>query len=83
MIKINKQKYQFYVPDNKKCTTRDPHYKLLKKWYYYYHIILETNYFTEDELEFLNQLKKDLIKEIEETDIKIKRLELNSKGDDK
>lgn len=74
-MKINKMLFQYAVPGKKYNPTKNPQYEIQTTWEEYYTALFEKNYFTNNELEFLKALKKDLEEELTQVDKDIKKLQ--------
>lgn len=58
---IQQMKYQYAVPKKYTGKTPSAEYKIESEWHTYFSVDEHKNYFIEDELEFLKQLRQDLI----------------------
>jgi hypothetical protein len=58
---IEERLYQYAVPKKYTGQTPNAQYKVDSEWHKYYSVDEHKNYFIEDELEFLRQLRQDLI----------------------
>lgn len=58
---IQQMKYQYAVPKKYTGKTPNAEYKIESEWHTYFSVDEHKNYFIEDELEFLKQLRQDLI----------------------
>lgn len=74
-MNIQKISYQYAKPSGKTSKTRGAKFLVDTTWDEYYNASYEKNYFTDNELEFLKALKKDLEQELQQVDKDIKKLE--------
>lgn len=66
MLNIEETQYQYATPDKSY-----PEYKVQPEWHKYYAVDMRENYFVEDELEFLKQLREDLLEYAKQVDLEI------------
>lgn len=72
MLNIEETQYQYATPNQPYSgNTRDPEYKVQPEWHKYYAVDMHENYFVEDELAFLRQLKEDLLEYAKQVDLEI------------
>lgn len=72
MLNIEETQYQYATPDKSYTVdTRNPEYKVQPEWHKYYAVDMRENYFVEDELEFLKQLREDLLEYAKQVDLEI------------
>lgn len=72
MLNIEETQYQYATPNQPYSgSTREPEYKVQPEWHKYYAVDMHENYFVEDELAFLRQLKEDLLEYAKQVDLEI------------
>ena len=72
MLNIEETQYQYATPDKPYSgSTRNPEYKVQPEWHKYYAVDMRENHFVEDELEFLKQLREDLLEYAKQVDLEI------------
>lgn len=62
-MEIQSMQYQYAVPKKYTGNTPSAEYKIETEWHTYFSVDEHKNYFIEDELEFLKQLRQDLIEQ--------------------